>query len=137
MREGENCKSSLSQLGSFDVREVLYNDQVIGPAKVVTAEELAGLLNRDPQVLYRWMGKNMLPRPVFEAVNDRNRKQAVYTIAEARAIIHVFSAHQEFSLYYRSTHTETIQKIYHAVAAARQQMGVSDDADTSKATAVH
>jgi hypothetical protein len=124
VREGENCIASLARLPGFEQREFTLNGQVVGTGIVVTAEELASLLSRDPQVLYRWMGKGMLPRPVFEAKNERNRAQSVYSGGEARRIIEVFSEHQRHSLYYRSSHTETIQRINQAVAEARQAMGI-------------
>lgn len=133
VREGENCRDNLTQLLGFEKRGVYLGDTEVTTARALTAEDLAGLLNRDPQVLYRWMGKKMLPRPVFEAINDRNRRQAVYTEEEARAIINVFGKHQEASLYFRTTHTETIRSIHQAVAAVRQKMGVIDDSHPQSA----
>lgn len=125
VREGENCRDNLPRLASVEKRDLMLDGEVFKTGvRAVTAEGLAELLNRDPQVLYRWMGKDMLPRPVFESLNDRNRRQAVYTTEEARAIMEVFGAHQETSLYFRTSHTDTISRIHAAVAAVRQKMGV-------------
>lgn len=123
VREGENCRENMSQLGSFSKRAVYVGETEVFMDKVVTAEDLAALLERDPQVLYRWMGKDMLPRPVFEAYNDRNRKQGVYLNDEARAIMTHFSKHQETSLYFKTSHTDTINNIKSAVEAVRRQRG--------------
>lgn len=122
VREGENCRENLHMLPSFEKREYFLGEESAGTNRVVTAEDLARLLNRDPQVLYRWMGKEMLPRPMFEAYNDRNRRQGVYLNEEARAIMEVFGEHQETSLYFRTSHVMTIRRIHNAVAAVRQKM---------------
>jgi hypothetical protein len=119
--EGEDCRRNIPMLdAAAQTRDIEQDGVALGSAKAVTVDELAQALNRDPQVLYRWMGKGMLPRPVFEARNGRNRLQAVFTLAEARAIVTVFGEHQETSLYFRSTHTGTIHRINQAVALARQ-----------------
>ena len=129
MREGEDCRKNLPLLeATAQVRAIEQNGVSLGSVKTVTSDELAQALNRDPQVLYRWMGKGMLPRPVFEARNDRNRLQAVFTLDEARAIVTVFGEHQETSLYFRSTHTDTIRRINQAVAHARQKIGAKHGA---------
>jgi hypothetical protein len=123
VREGEDCRRNLPMLASLALmREIEHKGTVLGSVKTVTNDELAQALGRDPQVLYRWMGKDMLPRPVFEARNDRNRLQAVFTLDEANAIVNVFGEHQETSLYFRSTHTETIRRLNQAVALARQKI---------------
>ena len=119
--EGEDCRRNLPMLeASAQTRDIEQNGVARGSAKTVTTDELAQALNRDLQVLYRWMAKGMLPRPAFEARNARNRLQAVFTLAEAREIVTVFGEHQETSLYFRSTHIDTIRRINQAVAQARQ-----------------
>jgi hypothetical protein len=60
--------------------------------------------------------------------------QAVYTSDEARAIMEVFGAHQEVSLYFRTSHVETIKRIHAAVDAARRKLGVLNGKNTKSAT---
>jgi hypothetical protein len=133
VREDEDCRDNLGKLGSFEKRAIHLGETEFGTDRAVTAEDLAMLLNRNPQVLYRWMGTGMLPRPLFEIYNDRNRKQAVYLNDEARAILTVFGEHQQTSLYYRASHVDTINRIHRAVGAVRQKHGVNN-ANSKQAT---
>ncbi|MFP3433580.1 hypothetical protein SB781_27750 [Paraburkholderia sp. SIMBA_061] len=123
VREGEDCRRNLPMLDALaKKRGIEQNGVTIGSAKMITSDQLAQVLGRDLQVLYRWMHGGMLPRPLVEARNERNRLQSYYTLDEARAIVTFFGEHQQTSLYFRSTHIDTILRIKQAVALARQKM---------------
>lgn len=124
----EDCRENLALLPEMaTVREVFFPDRA-QPEKhmTLTAEELAEALNRNTQVLYRWLNAEMFPRPVFMAVTHRGRKQGVYLKEEAEALINAFGEHQEVSQYYRAYNTETRARLFGAVAKIRQMKGVVD-----------
>lgn len=125
----EDCRENLALLPELaTVRDVFFPDGARTEKHMtLTAEELADALNRNTQVLYRWLNAEMFPRPVFMAVTHRGRKQGVYIREEAEALLNVFGEHQEVSQYYRAYNTETRDRLFGAVAKIRQKMGVVND----------
>lgn len=100
-------------------REVRLREDRIVQELTFTVEEIAKAVDRNPQVIYRWLQNGMLPKAVYEGRNMRNRWHTLYTVHEARAIMMVFSAHQCRSQYYREVHTDTRDRMFEAVRAAR------------------
>lgn len=86
-----------------------------------TVTDLAALLQRNVQVLYRWMKAGIFPYPTLHVVaNTPGPVQRVYCREEIEAIMHVFGAHQQLSQYYRNAHTETREGLFQAVKNVRQ-----------------
>jgi hypothetical protein len=125
----DDCRSNLDRLRMIgQVRELRVDAQRTVRALTFTVDEFGEALTRNAQVLYRWISADMLPGPVFEARNHRNRWQSVYTVQEVRAMIEVFGSHQEQSQYYRSFHTETRDKLFAASEVARAESRRGDAA---------
>lgn len=102
-----------------------------------TTEELAKALDRSQQVLYRWFGADLFPRPVVlakltvtetvdgeEITRGVNNNQPVYTHDEAAALLEVFGQHQENSQYYRKYHTETRDRLFATAKRVRNSLKV-------------
>jgi hypothetical protein len=116
----DDCRANLESLNLIgQVRELRAGAQPMVQALTFTMDEAGEALTRNAQVLYRWIMADMLPGPVYEARNHRNRWQAVYTEPELRALLEVFGDHQTRSQYYRIFHTETRERLFAAVAAQR------------------
>jgi hypothetical protein len=116
----DDCRTNLDRLHLIgQERELHAGGQPAVQALTFTVDELGEALTRNAQVLYRWISSGMFPTPAFKALNARNRWQAVYTEAEARALLGVFGEHQTRSQYYRAFHTETRDSLFAAVLAAR------------------
>jgi hypothetical protein len=79
-----------------------------------TTEELAELLGRQTQALYRWRASGKFPHGRFKTKIGAATKQ-VYTLAEARAVIEVLGAHFAATPYYHPSHTETRDRLFAAV----------------------
>jgi hypothetical protein len=116
----DDCRTNLGRLHLIgQLRELHAGGQPAAQALTFTVDELGEALTRNAQVLYRWISSDMFPAPTSQALNTRNRWQAVYTEAEARALLGVFGEHQMRSQYYRAFHTETRNRLCAAVVAAR------------------
>lgn len=116
----DNCAANLANLGSFGtVRDVVYEEGQYKEHLTFTVEEIAKVLNRNRQVIYRWTSTDMFPRPTARAVTDHNHNQPVYVEQEVIGAVKAFSAHQTISQYYHQRHVETRDKIYAAMYSAR------------------
>lgn len=123
----EDCRENLGLLPEIArLREVFLPDGRTDKRLTLTADEVADAMGRNTQVLYRWMNGEMFPRPLFQVIGHRGRKQGIYLIEEVEALINVFGQHQEGSQYYRNYHTETRDRLFGAVAKVRKSMGVND-----------
>lgn len=112
-----DCRANLARLHEIGQLRTCStsSDKVL----TFTIDEIAIALFRNTQVLYRWISSGMVPAPAAEALNGRNRWQTIYTQAEARALLETFGDHQARSQYYRTFHTETRNRLFAAVEAAR------------------
>ena len=127
----EDCRENigaLKHLGALRVARFPDGSEVY--RDTVTLEEFGKAIGRDVQVLYRWMGEEMFPRPTLVS-RIGNRDQAVFTDAEATALLGVFGEHQERSQYYRNYHTETRDRLFHVaareLAMVKQEAKAHDD----------
>lgn len=84
-----------------------------------TIEEVASALERDAQVIYRWLKSGLLPSPECKALNERNRWQNVYTLGEMLCLRDVLACHFRSSVYFKAHHTETQERLSRALAAER------------------
>lgn len=125
----EDCRENLPKLFELGrVRTIRVSGQQVkdnAPKKLTfTLEELAKTLGRNTQVLYRWLSDDMIPAPLYEALNERNRWQGVYTEDEVTAIVQIFGKHQEISQYYRTFHENTRNSIHSAVKKLRNSQQI-------------
>lgn len=117
----DDCRTNLERLPEVaHIRETQLPSGRSQDLLTLTIEELATLLDRNVQLLYRWMNADLLPEPVFFIAGYRGRMQGVYLAEEARAIMEVFGAHQEVSQYYRVAHVETRARLFAAVEDIRR-----------------
>lgn len=127
VRTGD-CRENLELLPEIATRrEVHFPDGEIQERVSLTVDELAEALQRNTQVVYRWINAGLFPKPALTTPTHRNRKQAVYLVEEAEAFLTIFGEHQESSQYYRSYHTDTQRKLHGAAQEVRQSLGVEDD----------
>lgn len=84
-----------------------------------TIEEVASVLERDAQVIYRWLKSGLLPSPECRALNERNRWQNVYTLGEILCMRDVLACHFQRSVYFKAHHTDTQERLSRAFAAER------------------
>lgn len=104
------------------VRKVDING-VACEALTLSVEEMATVLMRNTQALYRWIKLDMFPEPVFKALNSLKRIQSVYLLSEAVALINVIGEHQSHAQYYREIHTETRNSVFAAIRSIREPLG--------------
>jgi hypothetical protein len=126
----EDCRENLGLIPEIaETREIVLPDGRAETRLTLTVDELADVLSRNTQVVYRWMNGGMFPRPAFTAVLHKGRKQGVYLAEEAAALVNVLGEHQETSQYYRNYHTDTRDKMFGAVEHIRAKMGATNDTD--------
>jgi len=104
------------------VRDVSVGEDRSVRMLTFTMDELARAVDRNPQVIYRWRGGDLIPAPIFTGRNMRNRWQPIYVVQEVRAMVAVFSQHQKQSQYYRLVHTSTRERMFEAVRLAREEV---------------
>lgn len=118
----DDCRKNIGLLPQIgQVREVRIDDERRVRRLTFTLDELAQAMCRNTQVVYRWIMTDMLPAPMFEARNQRNRWQSIYLEDEVLAILNVFGKHQETSQYYRAFHTDTKVAVLAAVDDVRRK----------------
>ena len=115
----DNCGSNLKNLSKLGVRRRTAGSK--GQSVTFTIAELAGCMNRHPQVLYRWIEKGMLPAPgvrLEKPLDFGNMHNEVYSLQQARAMIEVMSGHQRSTPYYRADHRATRDALFAAHGGA-------------------
>lgn len=123
----DDCRKNISLLPQIgQVRDVRIDDDHRVRRLTFTLDELAQSMCRNTQVVYRWIMTGMLPSPMFEARNQRNRWQSVYLEDEVTAILQVFGKHQETSQYYRAFHTETRDVMLATVDEVRRKRATNN-----------
>lgn len=116
----EDCRQNIKRIHEFGlIRELRVDEERTVRMLTFASKELARCLDRNPQVVYRWISSGLVPGPVNKARNTRNRWEQVYTPDEVRAIMNVFGEHQQTSQYFRSYHTETRDKMVAALEVVR------------------
>lgn len=133
----EDCRENigaLKHLGALRVARFPDGSEVY--TNTLTLEEFGKAIGRDVQVLYRWMGEEMFPRPTLLS-RIGNRDQAVFTETETTALLGVFGEHQERSQYYRNYHEETRQRLFQVaqreLALVKQEARMNNDAGADHA----
>lgn len=76
-----------------------------------TKKELASLLGYTDITLIRWVKCGKLPKPVFSAKKDGERRLKVYLEEEATHIMSLLSEHQKDFNGFHEQHTDTIYAI--------------------------
>jgi len=128
----EAYASNLANLASFgQVRQVHLGDNAWMAMLALTWGEFSTALGRNAQVIKRWVRAGMMPGPAVEARNARNRREPVYMLDEARALITVLAAHFQHSHYYREDHQDTRTRLFTAIAHLRAASGIAHDRSTN------
>ena len=119
-----NCGENLKQLATMGRTRAVRDLEGL-PRRFITFnfQELGRALNRNHQVVERYVKKGMLPAPVLEDALTRAR---LYALDEVRAIVRVLSKHEEKVRYYRRDHDETRDELFEAVEAVRDRHGLTD-----------
>lgn len=107
----------LTEIGS--IREVTLADERSVRMLTFQLKELATALDRNSNVVSRWVASRMIPPPIHHARLNGGTKARVYLVAEVRAIMEAFSEHQKTSQYIRSHHVEFHQSVAAKLAAVR------------------
>ena len=113
-------------------RTVTINENIFVDRVCFTMGELADVLgDHKAPVVNRWRARDILPPPLATAqvwvVSDGRsgsywQAQPVYLLEETVAMMGAIGEHQRTLCYLRTTHTETIEKIWAAVAAVRKAL---------------
>lgn len=112
-------KDKISSYGK--VREVTMEDGAVKSMMVLTSEELANVLGKTPNMVYRWRSSKKLPYGVMTAVEGR-AVVTVYSEAEVYAMVSVLADHFGRRLYYHDSHEETRKALFTAVDKARRSL---------------
>lgn len=122
VRDGD-CRENISLLPDIGTERLVVlttGEQV--DMLTFTTEEMSKALDRSQQVLYRWFGADLFPRPVALARIPSNNNQPVYTHDEVAALLEVFGQHQEESQYYRKYHIATRDKLFATAQRVRNSL---------------
>lgn len=115
-----NCLENLPRLTEIgSIREVQLADERTVRMLTFQVRELGDALERNGAVVGRWISANLMPAPIYKAKLPGGTKAAVYTVNEVRAIMEVFSEHQQISQYIRAHHTEFRDKVGAKLDAVR------------------
>lgn len=125
-RVDEDCRENLGRLkevGEYRTVQLApgAEEQVL---LTFNTKELAGLLNRNTNILYRWQSSGVLPKPVVP--NRDFGGIPVFTEPEVRALMEVFGNHQQVTQYLRAKDKTTIRAFYDALAKVRQKHGIME-----------
>lgn len=115
-----NCLSNLDKIdsaGSLKAVRLGGSPFVIG--RVYTQADLCKMIDRQPQVLYRWLQNETFPRPILE--DDSGN--AFYADDEVRAFVQIMGEHQRITPYYRADHDEVRQQLFAASFRANKPLG--------------
>jgi hypothetical protein len=110
-----------------EMREVIFPDGSTKRMKSFLTEELADLIGRNTQVLYRWRSDFKWPETVFKVKHGpKSIELGVYVKDEVKALVEVFGAHQKETPYYHGkAHSATREKLFAAIAEVREKLGVA------------
>lgn len=121
----EDCRKNLSKLASFGEKRTVIDAKGVEHKNVLcfVTEELANIIGRNTQVLYRWRTDEKWPETILTTkYGPQQVHVGVYTEAEVRAMVEVFGEHQTRTPYYHGTsHAETREKLFDAIAAVRKK----------------
>ncbi len=129
IREEPSCLTVLPELHTYgDRRSVVFPDGREDELHTFTTDELADVIGRNVQVLYRWRQDGRWPFPTLLCRDVTRIPVFVYSLEEVRAIIEIFGRHQERTPYYhRKHHGELRAGIFAATRAALAAIGISRD----------
>jgi hypothetical protein len=106
-QDESTCLSNLVNLeGMGTVRGVKIGGRTYQRV-TFTVEELAFAVNRRVEVVYRWIRKDMFPKPTSHTDDLPNQHSKVYRLKEAEALVYVMGEHQKATPYYRQDHSDT------------------------------
>lgn len=120
-RDVYDPRTRIPELASLAVqRDVFADNGEVATMACFTTEEVADLLERKTQALYRWRSSGKFPHGRFNTkVGITGTVKQVYTVAETEAILNVFGAHFVETPYYHEAHEETRSRLFAAIDAAR------------------
>lgn len=105
------------------VREVSLPDGTVRQMLVLTSDELATVLGRTPNMLFRWRSSGKVPYGILQTRVGKTNAQA-YSVPEVAAMVDVLKDHFTERYYYHDSHTETIQRLFTQVINTRRSMGI-------------
>jgi len=89
-----------------------------------TKKELASLLGYTDITLLRWVKCGKIPKPVFSAKKDGERRLKVYLEEEATKIMLLLSEHQKDFNGFHEQHTDTIYAIKDELLDIRERYNI-------------
>lgn len=112
-------RTRLGELDSLATSRDVFDDtgeQITTPC--FTTEEVADLLGRQTQALYRWRSAGKFPHGVWRTKAETGNFKQVYTVSETKAILKVFGEHFAETPYYHESHKVTRDRLFAEVEAA-------------------
>ncbi|QSY98686.1 hypothetical protein J2J97_31950 (plasmid) [Rhizobium bangladeshense] len=108
----KSCLGNVAKVASsgalLAVRYKDGKDLVIG--RVFTQTDVAKLLDRQPQVIYRWHQRGIFPSPSL--VDDKGN--TYYADAEVTAFVTIIGQHQQTTPHYRADHDAVREALFAA-----------------------
>lgn len=105
----KSCLDNLDRFRDFGQWRTLEDGS---KAHTFTVPEMAALLSRRPEVIARWIKREMFPEPVTRLREPWGAYELVYVAAEARHYAQVMGEHQRDTPYYRKDHDVTRARLW-------------------------
>jgi hypothetical protein len=104
-----NCMENLSSVNSSGTMvAVSYKNSPLVIGRVFTKTDVSKLLNRQPQVFFRWLSKNIFPDPVLAD----GKGQIYYSDQEVREFVKIMSEQQDATPHYRTDHDSVRKRLF-------------------------
>lgn len=111
----QDRRTCLKNLVNLDNASIVRGVEINGRTYqrvTFTVEELANVLNRRVEVVYRWIRNGTFPEPEAITEDLSNQHYKVYTLREVKALVWVMGEHQQETPYYRQDHDATRERLF-------------------------
>lgn len=121
-KEELNCTANLAHVGqSGAMMAVSLNNSSFVIGRVFTQADAAKMLNRRPQVFYRWHQRGIFPNPVLH--DDKGN--FYYSDEEVTNFIKIMGEHQAQTPHYRIDHDDTRERLFAASFSRNPKLGMA------------
>ncbi len=117
-----DLSNAIGKLRNTGTRRAVFIGVRMSRRKTWTTTDLADIVGRHVQVVYRWIKNGHLPGPRFNCAEGENQHREVYVREEMVAMLSVLRDHFSRTAYLRMDHDETISALHSAVALARREL---------------
>jgi hypothetical protein len=123
--ELSTCLHSLEFISSIaEDHRVKYPDGSEHVIPAITTPNLAKLLQKLYQTVWRWIKSEMIPAPIITSLAWPSKPFFVFHVEEARALVEIIGEHEKTTRYFRKDHRDVVMRIEQRITEIRQSLGI-------------